>query len=65
MTHTDFTMTTSKALGGFTGKWVSMVDNEVIAKGNDAKHVFAQAKKKYPNKIPLVMKVPTDGVMLL
>jgi len=61
----EFSMSTGKTLSDFAGKWVSMIDNQVVAKGTDAKVVFDIAKKKYPDKVPLIMKVPTDGVMLL
>ena len=61
----EFSMSTSKTLSDFAGKWVSMVDNQVVAKGTDAKVVFDKAKKKHPDKVPLIMKIPTDGVMLL
>jgi len=47
------------------GKWIAIVDREVIAKGNSGKEVFEAAKKKYPTREPLIMKVPDNSIMLL
>jgi len=63
----DFESLTSirKATGKHAGEWISIVDNKIIATGANAKEVFDETKKKYPKKIPYVMKIPSDGVMLL
>ena len=60
----DF-MTFGKEMANYAGKWVCVIDNEIVAKGNNATTVYDTCKKKYPEKMPLVMKVPTTGVMLL
>ena len=60
----DF-MIIGKEMANYAGKWVCVIDNEIVAKGNNAKNVYDTCKKKHPEKIPLVMKVPTTGVMLL
>ncbi len=52
-------------LGDYVGKWIAIVNGKVVAKGTDAKLVFRQAKEKYPEKEPLILKVPKDRVMLL
>ena len=61
----DYAMSMAQEMGKHAGKWISIVDDEIVAKGNNAKKVFMAAKKEYPKKTPLVIKVPTDGVMLL
>jgi Family of unknown function (DUF5678) len=49
----------------YVGKWIALVGRELVASGDSGKEVFAQAKLKYPNKEPFVMKIPSDTVMLL
>jgi hypothetical protein len=54
-----------KETGKHAGEWISIVDNKIVATGSSAKKVFDEARKKYPKKTPYVMKIPSDGVMLL
>lgn len=52
-------------LGKYAGKWIAVVDGKVVSKGHAGKEVFKEAKQKYPDKTPLIMKVPSSTVMLL
>jgi len=52
-------------LGKYVDKWIAIVDDEIISIGNTGKEVFKQARQKYPEKTPLVLKVPSSTVMLL
>jgi hypothetical protein len=52
-------------LGDYLGKWIAIVGDEVIASGTDGKVVFKEAKTKFPNEEPLILKVPSDRIMLL
>lgn len=52
-------------LGDYVGKWIAIVGDKVVASGKDGKVVFEEVKKKYPEKEPLILKVPEDKVMLL
>ncbi len=52
-------------LGDYLGKWIAIVEDKVIASGDDGKRVFEEAKAKYPKGEPLILKVPADTVMLL
>lgn len=52
-------------LGKFVGKWIVIVNNTIVCSGNVGKEVFAEAKQKYPHSKPLLLKVPSDNVMLL
>jgi hypothetical protein len=49
----------------YVGKWIALVGKELVASGDSGKEVFAEAKRKYPNKEPFVMKIPSETVMLL
>lgn len=52
-------------LGDYVGKWIAIVGDKVVSSGYDGREVFREAKRKHPNKEPLIMKVPADRVMLL
>jgi hypothetical protein len=49
----------------YVGKWIALVGKDLVATGDNGKEVFAEAKRKYPDKEPFVMKIPADAVMLL
>ena len=49
----------------YTGKWVAIVDSEVVSSGENAKIVYSKAVKKYPKKRPLLARVPTNETMIL
>lgn len=59
----DYMMTISKGLE--SGKWIALVGKEMVAKGDDAKAVYDEAKSKYPDREPFIMKVPAESVMLM
>ncbi|MBR9699364.1 succinyl-CoA synthetase subunit alpha [Candidatus Woesearchaeota archaeon] len=44
-------------LSKYSGKWLAIIDKEVVASGKDAKKIIAEAKKKYPNKRPFITKI--------
>lgn len=52
-------------LSEYMGKWVALVDNEIVSTGDSGKEVFMEARKKYPDREPFIMKVPRNEVMLL
>lgn len=49
----------------YAGKWIAIVDQKVVANGEDAKKVYYEAKKKYPQKRPSLAKVPTKDLLVL
>jgi len=65
MSEYDFVLSLGDKLGEYVHQWIAVVDNEIIAKGRSAKEVYDEAKRRYPNKTPFIMKVPADEVMLL
>jgi len=52
-------------LGKLIGKWIAVVGDNIVATGDTGVEVFQKSKEKYPDEIPLIMKVPEDKVMLL
>ena len=56
----------SKAnLSNYIGKYVAIVDNEVVAYGDNAKDVWEDAKRKHPEKTPSLAKVPKEELLIL
>jgi len=52
-------------LGKYVGRWIAIVDEKIVSVGDAGKEVFKEARRKYPESTPLVLKVPSSTVMLL
>lgn len=52
-------------LSEYAGKWVAIVDEEVVASGDNAKVVYEEALKKFPDRLPLLAKIPKDEILVL
>lgn len=46
------------------GKWVILLDEHVIASGDDINKIIKEAQNKYPNKKFILAKVPEEGTMI-
>jgi hypothetical protein len=64
-TEFEYVMSLGDKLGDYVEEWIAVVDNKVVARGPEAKQVFDIAKSIHPKKTPLIMKVPSDKVMVL
>jgi len=51
----DFYLTLN--LEKYAGKWIAILDNQVVASGDNFKDVFDKVKKEHPNKRPLFDRV--------
>ncbi len=51
-------------LSQYVGKWIAICDGRIVATGRDIKYVFNQVKKEFPNKRPLIFKVPEKETMI-
>ncbi|MGA2387287.1 MAG: DUF5678 domain-containing protein [Candidatus Bathyarchaeia archaeon] len=49
----------------YSGKHIAIVDDQVVASGDDPKVVWEQAKKKYPRKRPVLAFVPKEDTLVL
>lgn len=47
-------------LSKYEGKYVAIVGDEVAASGDNAKEVIEEAKRKFPDKMPTLAKIPTQ-----
>ena len=52
-------------LSEYAGKWIAIVDGKVVASGDRADEVYKEAKRKFPDKIIAIDKVPTDDILIL
>ncbi len=48
----------------YEGKYIAIVEDKVVASGNNAKEVFEEAKKK-TGKIPTMAKIPREETLIL
>lgn len=65
MSEFEYLQSIGDELGKYVGRWIAIVNDEVVAVGDSAKDVFMVAKKKYPDKEPMILKLPADRVILL
>ena len=49
----------------YAGKHVAIVDEQIAAAGDDPKTVWLEAKKKFPNKQPVLAFVPKPDTLIL
>lgn len=49
----------------YAGKWIAIVDQKVVASGDDAEKVYREAETKYPEMKPSIAKVPTKEILIL
>lgn len=57
MTYATYEWFLNHDLTEYAGKWVAIVDKEVVAAAATADVVIAEAQKKYPKKTPFITKV--------
>ena len=61
----NYLLTLEDKLGRYVEKWIAVVNDEIVAEGNNATEVYKRAIDLRPKNIPLIMKVPVDAVMIL
>ena len=65
MSEYDYVLSVGDKLGDYVDEWIAVVNNQIIARGKTAKEVYEKAKEQSPSKVPFIMKVPTEKVMVL
>ncbi len=65
MSEYEYLMSTPALITEHLEKWMAVVGREVVAVGDSAKDVLAQARAKYPGREPFIAKFPKDTAMLL
>lgn len=51
-------------LSKYEGKYVVIIGNKVVASGDTAR-IWEEVKKKFPNKQPMLAKVPKEEALIL
>lgn len=49
----------------YTGRWVAILDEEVVADGKDFRRARNDATRKHPGRTPLILYVPRKNEELL
>lgn len=49
----------------YRGKHIAIVDDKVVASGNNPQEVWEKAKKKCPDKQPVLAFVPKEDTLVL
>lgn len=65
MTSKNYEWYVNSDLSEYTGKWVVIAGEKVVASGRDAKEVYSRAKKEHPDKQLSIAKVPSGEMLIL
>ncbi len=61
----NFNAFTTLEKSKYKGEYIIMVDEKVVEEGKDIENMLNRTREKYPDKIPLVAKIPEEEVMVL
>jgi len=64
MDEIELLMTSDDVQQQCINQWVGIVGNDIIH-GDSVKDIIKKAKEKYPDKEPLIVKLPSETAMLL
>lgn len=62
--ESDYDWYVQTDLSAFSGKWVAILNKQVVASNANAKLLAQEVKEKYPKDAPLVARI-TNGVLIL
>jgi len=62
--NTNYQFFMKENMDKFIGEWVAICDNKIISHGENVKEVFSEAKKKCPNKRPLLTRILDKETMI-
>ncbi len=57
-TDPEFEWVSSQNLASYAGRYISVVNQQIIASGDSLLEVVAIARKQHPDKIPFAIEVP-------
>ena len=55
--YTTYEWFLNKDLKDYAGKWLAIIDKQIVASGNDVNQIIRETRSKFPNKKPLITKV--------
>lgn len=51
-------------LKAHVGRWIAICNESIVSEGSEPKKVFAEAKRKCPNRRVLITRVPAEATMI-
>lgn len=63
-TEFEYVSNNSKELKKYLGKWIAVLGTTVVESDTDLQKVWDSFHKKYPSKIPFIMKVAPAPMVL-
>lgn len=60
----DYEWFVNSDLSEFDGKWIAILNKQVIASEKDAKRLVEELKLKYPGSKPLITKISNQTLIL-
>ena len=61
----DFDSLSEEKFTEYAGKWIAVIEGKIIVHGSSFKEVYEIVSKKYPEKKPLIGKLPEAGLTVL
>lgn len=52
-----------KVIAEHLGQWIAVVGGEIVAGADSADKVVLEAKRRYPDREPFIIKIPRDAAM--
>lgn len=65
MASKEFEFYVRADLSKYSGKYIAIVGENVVASGDNAKEVLEEAKRKFPGKTPTLAKIPKEEALIL
>lgn len=65
MASKEFEFYVKANLKEYEGKYIAIVEDQVVASGDNAKKVLEEAKRKFPHKTPALAKIPKEETLIL
>lgn len=61
----NFDFFISEDMHSFSGKWVAIINKKVVASGENLKEMLKEVNEKYPKQEPLIVRAPTEKLLIL
>jgi len=57
MDYSNYDYFMKKNFDNYSGKWIAIINKEVVASGDNAGNLIKKVKKEYPSKVPFITKI--------
>ncbi|ODS35180.1 MAG: hypothetical protein A7315_14885 [Candidatus Altiarchaeales archaeon WOR_SM1_79] len=61
----NFNAFTALEKSRYKGEYIIMIDGEVVEDGKDIENMLRRTRERYPDKTPLVAKIPEEEVRII